>query len=163
MEVSEMMLLALLLAFHTGAPAPCTGSQLWGAFGLVPGSAGAGNVVYRLRVYNGSKRTCYVSGQPVVRLLGRNGKPLPTKETPAHPGMGSAAMIVLTPGKRAHADFRFSPDVPGPGEGGRRQCEPKAYSLRVTAPGGGTFRAKVLPPTAVCSHGALQVNLYTKG
>jgi hypothetical protein len=158
-----MMLLALLLTFHTGASTPaCKASQLSGTFAVVRGSAGAGNIVYRLHIRNRSTSTCFVSGMPVVRLLGKTGAALPTKETPAHPGMGTAARIVLAPGRSAHADFRFSPDVPGPGEGAaKKQCEPTAWFLRVNAAGGGVVRVKVVPPTPVCSHGALQVGLYT--
>jgi hypothetical protein len=158
---------AALVACATGgaatrAPAYCTASQLSGRFSVVRGSAGAGNIVYRLRVTNTSSATCFVSGLPTVRLLGKTGKRLPTHVSSAQPGAGTAARIVLAHGRSATADARFSPDVPGPGEGAAgKQCEPTAYALRVSATGGGTVRAPVRPPTPVCSHGALSFSLYT--
>jgi Domain of unknown function (DUF4232) len=163
MALAEMMLLAVLLAFHAGSPAACKASQLQGNFTVVRGSAGAGNIVYRLRVVNISPTTCFVSGLPVVRLLGKSGKPLPTNVRAAQPGMGTAARIVLASGEAARADARFSPDVPGPGEPVLKyQCEPTAYKLRVTAPGGGTFIAPIAPPTPVCEHGTLSFKLFSR-
>jgi hypothetical protein len=146
----------------TSSPEYCKASQLRGTFTVVRGSAGAGNIVYRLRVTNTSPVTCFVSGLPTVRILGKNGKSLPTHVSAAQPGAGTAARIILAHGKSATADARFSPDVPGPGEGAAaKQCEPTAYALRVTATGGGTLRAPFKPPTPVCSHGSLSLSLYT--
>lgn len=148
-----------------GATVPfCTGSQLSGTFRVVPGSAGAGNIVYRLRVTNHSSATCAVTGLPMVRLYGRTGKALPTKVTPAFRGGMTAVLVRIGPGGSAHATARFSPDVPGPGEpvAGTR-CEPVAYSLHVSARGGGVTRAPIKPPTSVCEHGSLQLSVYGPG
>jgi len=146
----------------TTSPPFCKGSQLIGKFTAVLGSAGAGNIVYRLRVINVSDGACFVSGLPVVRLIGAGGKALPTHVTAARPGIGTAARIVLAHADSAKADARFSPDVPGPGEPVlKRQCEPTAYTLRVTAPGGGAFGAPIRPPTPVCEHGALSFSLFS--
>jgi hypothetical protein len=140
----------------------CKGSQLVAAFTVVPGSAGAGNVVYRLRVTNAAAGACFVSGLPVGKLLGKNGKTLPTQVRAAKRGIGTAARIILLHGNAARADARFSPDVPGPGEGvAGKSCEPKAYVFRVTAPGGATVDAPLQPPTPVCEHGTLSFSLYT--
>ena len=146
----------------SGAPAavnPCAANQLSGTFRVVFGSAGAGNIVYALRLRNRSLRTCFVSGLAGLRLLGRNGRPLPTHVAPAfRPGL-TAVRVVLRPGHVARADARFTPDVPGPGEPvNARQCEPTAYRVRVTPPpGGGTLIARVSPPTPVCVHGAISL------
>jgi Protein of unknown function (DUF4232) len=139
----------------------CTGAQLSGKFAYEPGSAGAGNVVYRLTMTNRSSHLCAVTGLPAVRLLGRTGNPLPTSvKAVFRPGL-TAVLVRLAPGGSAKATARFSPDVPGPGEPvSGRQCEPTSYWLRVTARGGGTTKAPVKPPTPVCEHGTLQMTVY---
>ena len=143
----------------TGA-APCTGNDLAGRFAVVAGSAGAGNIVYSLRLTNTSAAPCFVSGLPAVTLLGADGAPLPTSVTAARPGQAAAAKIVLHVSGTAKADARFSPDVPGTGEQHAGQCEPKAAVLRVDAPGGGSVAAPISPPTPVCEHGALSFSVY---
>ena len=156
------------LAFVGGgssAPvAPCVGSQLSGSFRAVPGSAGAGNIVYALRLRNRSSRTCFVSGLARLRLLGRTGRPLPTHVSPAFRHGLTAVRVVLRPGQVARADARFSPDIPGPGEPQTRgPCEPKAYKVRVTPPpGGGTLIAPVSPPTPVCEHGGMSLRALSR-
>ena len=62
----------------------------------------------------------------------------------------------------AKSEARFSPDVPGQGEGQAGQpCEPVAHQVQVTATGGGTFTVPVNPPTSVCEHGSLRMSLYS--
>jgi hypothetical protein len=118
----------------------CTGQQLEGSFRVVRGSAAAGSIVYALRLENRSGRSCAVTGLPVLQLLGRAGRSLPTHELAARPSALTAVLVTLAPGRRTVATARFSPDVPGPGEprlpGG--QCEPTSVRLRVAALGGGT-------------------------
>jgi hypothetical protein len=145
----------------SAAPAACTGADLEGRFAAVPGSAGAGNIVYELRLRNTSASPCVVSGLPAVTLLDRNGSPLPTHVSAAQPGQATAAQIVLQNGQSAKADARFSPDVPGTGEQQTGPCEPKAYVLRVTAPGGGAVAAPISPPTSVCEHGSLSFSVFS--
>lgn len=139
----------------------CTGPQLAGTFAAVRGSAGAGNISYRLVLKNVSSRTCTVTGLPQGRLLGKTGAPLPTHVRAAFPGALTAVLVALAPGQKAYATARFSPDVPGPGEptAGTR-CEPTSWWFRVTAPGGGTTKAKLAPPTPVCEHGRLLFSAY---
>lgn len=154
---------ALLSA--TVAPAsrvgPCTGAQLEGTFSVVRGSAGAGNISYRLVLRNISSGTCTLTGLPQARLLAKAGSPLPTHVQAAFPGALTAILVRLAPGRRAYATARFSPDVPGVGEPvAGRACERTAYSLRVTAPGGGTTKARVTPATPVCEHGRLLFSAY---
>jgi hypothetical protein len=144
----------------TAGAAPCTGGDLEARFAVVPGSAGAGNIVYSLRLTNVSASACFVSGLPAVTLLDQNGSPLPTHASAAQPGQATAARIVLQSGAAAKADARFSPDVPGVGEQHTGPCEPRATVLRVTTPGGGTVAAPINPPTAVCERGALSFSVY---
>jgi hypothetical protein len=141
--------------------AACTGADLAGRFAVVPGSAGAGNIVYSLRLTNTSASPCFVSGLPAVTLLDRNGSPLPTHVSAAQPGQATAARIVLQSRDTAKADARFSPDVPSTGEQQTGPCEPKSYVLRVTAPDGGTVAAPISPPTAVCGHGSLSFSVFS--
>jgi hypothetical protein len=136
--------------------APCNASDVSAAFAAVPGSQGAGNIVYRLTVTNTSSSSCFVSGLPEVQLQDANHKDLPTKGAPN--GTQTAVKVTLDPGAKATADARFSPDVTGVGETGN-PCEPKAYILQVTL-GSGTVDANIDPPTSVCSHGSLQLTGY---
>lgn len=126
-----------------------------GSFTVVRGSAGACNIVYKLRLQNASTAACFVTGIPGLRLLARNGSSLPTHVTPANRGALTAVMVTLQPGKAAKTTARFSPDVPGPGETVMHQCEPTAYKLRVSPSGGGNLVVPVTPPTPVCSHGSM--------
>jgi hypothetical protein len=155
------LLLSLVLAAQTAAP--CKASDLSGTFAVVPGSAGAGNIVYALRLENTSTAKCTVTGIPGVTLLDRRGRRLPTHPFPAHPGALTAVLVTLAPGKAATATARFSPDVPGTGEpvSGTR-CEPVAYRLLVRPNGGGTLRAPIRPPTPVCEHGGMSWSVLTQ-
>lgn len=125
---------------------------------MLQGSAGAGNIVYTLRLTNAGQSPCTVGGLPQLQLLDSAGKDLPTKVTADKPGE-TGSTVTLQPGGSATAQARFSPDVQGVGEG--NPCEPKASLLRVTAPGGGTLDVKIDPATSVCSHGLLQVTPYS--
>jgi hypothetical protein len=139
----------------------CKGSQLAGSFTAIRGSAGAGNIVYRLTLKNVSHTQCAVTGLPQGRLLGKKGGVLPTHVIAAHPGMLTAVLVRLAPGHRAYASARFSPDVPGTGEPtAGRNCEPTSWFFRVGARGGGTTKVKIAPPTPVCEHGQLQFSAY---
>lgn len=141
--------------------ASCTGAQLKGTFNAVRGSAGAGNITYKLVLKNVSTHMCTLTGLPQGRLLGKTGKALPTHVRAASPGMLTAILVRLAPGKTTFATARFSPDVPGVGEpAAGTRCEPTAYVFRVAAQGGGTTRVKLVPPTPVCEHGRLLFSAY---
>ena len=145
----------------TSAAPACTGSSLDGSFAVVAGSAGAGQISYVLTVRNTSDSACYVSGLPQLQLLDAQGGALQTSVSAAQPGTATAAKIVLQPSSSAKSEARFSPDVPGQGEGQAGQpCEPVAHQAKVTATGGGTFMVPVKPPTSVCEHGSLRMSLY---
>jgi hypothetical protein len=144
----------------TTSPAPpettaCTGGDLGGDFSVVRGSAGAGQIVYRLALRNVSDERCFLGGIPDLRLLGGDGTALPTSVTPEQPGALAPVHVELAPGRSASATARFSPDVPGVGEGTTGPCEPIAAHLRVTPAGGGAVEVPVRPPTSVCEHGRL--------
>jgi hypothetical protein len=138
----------------------CKGSQLAGSLTAVPGSAGAGNISYRLVLRNRSDARCQLTGLPAGRLLGKTGKPLPTHVQAEFPGALSAVLVRLAPGQRSKATARFSPDVSGVGETTVGRCEPVAYWLRVDGQGGGTTKVKITPPTSVCEHGRLLFSAY---
>jgi hypothetical protein len=144
----------------TSAAAACSGTDLGGSFAAVPGSAGAGQISYKLTLTNSSATACFVSGIPDLQLLDAQGGALPTTVSAAQPGQGTAAKIALQPGASAVAEARFSPDVPGPGEQQTSACEPTAHELKVTI-GGGSVNVPVNPPTPVCEHGSLSMSLLS--
>ena len=146
----------------SGAPGACAPSSLAAKMTVIRGSAGAGNIEYRVLLRNTGSSACSVSGHPVLRLLGAKGAPLPTHVTPVPPGV-TAALIGLAPGHSASATLRFSPDVPGTGEQSIGQCEPTAHRVRITlaSPGHGTLSAPILPPTPVCEHGGMTETLLS--
>jgi len=140
----------------------CNSTQLTGTFAVVPGSAGAGNIVYALTMRNHSPQACTVTGLPQVTLVSLHGKALPTHVVAAAPNQLTAALITLPHGASARATARFSPDVPGKGEQHRGACEPAAHALAVNDPGGGITGVRVQPPTPVCEHGRLQFKAYSR-
>jgi uncharacterized protein DUF4232 len=143
-----------------GSAAPCLASALTGNFALIPGSPGAGQISYRLRLTNQSDAACFVSGLPTVQLLDEQGGKLPTNVSPAHPGTATAVRVDLAPGDATTADARFSPDIPAGSEPTDGPCESKAATLRVTI-GDGTVDAPVVPPTSVCERGTLNFSNFT--
>lgn len=145
----------------SSSASPCSASQLGATFKVLPGSAGAGNIVYALKLTNTSQTTCSVSGIPTVQLQDANGKDLPTHASLNDTGAPSTP-VSLSPGSSATSQARFSPDVNGTGESGN-PCEPVASTLVVTAPGGGTLSAKIDPATSVCSHGQLGFTNFAAG
>jgi hypothetical protein len=145
----------------TPATNPCAADSLTGTFDAVPGSAGAGQIVYKLTLTNTGTSACFVSGIPQVQLLGTTGKALQTSATAAQPGTATAAKVSLQHGESASAEAQFSPDVNGTGDSTTGQCQPTATVMRVTAPGGGTFDAPIQPPTPVCEQGSLHFKNFT--
>ena len=142
------------------AGAPCTSKDIAVRFAVIPGSAGAGSISYALQVRKITDNVCSVTGLPRLQLLDAKGKPLPTAQAPAHPGMATAVLVYLEKGQSAWAQVRFSPDVPGVGEpASGRQCEPTAARIRATvgvAPA--TAIGPIVPATPVCSKGRLLVD-----
>jgi hypothetical protein len=160
--VGAAVALSASTAFGHRTAADCAGNQLAGRFTVVFGSAGAGNITYKLMLKNTSSRPCTVTGLPVGRLLGKTKKQLSTHIRAAHPGRLTAILVTLAPGGSAYATARFSPDVSGTGEQVVGPCEPKAHWFRVRASGGGTTTVKVTPPTSVCEHGTMSFSAYSK-
>lgn len=163
--VTQTVTVSTTVRVTTQAPPPsaavCSADDLSGSFDVVPGSAGAGNISYLLRLENSGTGSCYLSGLPDVQLVGANGADLPTNVQPSGRS-GAATHVVLDHGDAAVAEARFSPDVPGGNEPGDTQCEPKSVTLRVTS-GGGTLETAVDPATPVCEHGTLSFDNFTSG
>lgn len=153
--VAAVSLLAGAGAF-ANAPSPCTAAQLHARMAVINGSAGAGNIEYRLLLRNTSTTRCSVSGRPGLRLRNRTGHSLPTHVSPALPG-SLGVLVTLAAGSYAAATLRFSPDVAGPGESTSGPCEQTAHTVRVTlaSPGHGSLSGPISPPTAVCEHGSM--------
>jgi len=148
-------ILVVLAAPACSHAAGCT--AISGDFSVIRGSAGAGNIVYTLRLHNGGSQSCLLQGLPRLRLLGVGAKPLPTHVV-ADPRY-VAKPFTLRPGHTTTAKARFSPDVPGPGEGHVGRCEPVARTARVVA-GGTTVVVPIHAPTSVCEHGLLTFTPY---
>lgn len=165
--VAVVMLAGVLAACGASASsgttqaAFCTGSQLTGTFKVMPGSAGAGNIVYTLAVKNHSTKACSVTGLPQVTLLGKAGRPLPTHVRAAFPQGLTAVLVTLAPGASAKATARFSPDVEGTGDHMTGRCQPLAYWVRVSERGGGTTKGAITPATSVCERGTLSFRAYS--
>jgi hypothetical protein len=141
-------------------PSACSHAQLSGTFARVPGSAGAGQIEYRLTLRNTSASTCWLGALPLLaKLLDASGSPLPTKEVPAVDAVQGTPPATLEPGTTATATVRFSPDVPGPGDSQSGSCQPEAHTLALTPPGGGTVDVPIQPPTSVCERGTLNFDL----
>jgi hypothetical protein len=152
------LLIGIVAAFAAPAGSQAAGCQgLTGSFKVVPNSAGAGNIVYTLRLHKTGTGSCVLRGLPQVRLLGATGKPLPTKVL--RDPRFTPKPFVLRPGHTAAAQARFTPDVPGPGEQQVGPCEPVAHKLRVVA-GGATVVVPIVPPTRVCVHGRMTFTPY---
>jgi hypothetical protein len=110
-------------------------------------------VEYTLTVTNHSRlKSCTLSVPLALQLLGRRGQPLPTHVTEVSSRRSPA--VRLAPGQWAQAVSQLSPDLAGPGEPMRGNCEPDAYALRITT-GGASLQAP-MDPTPVCQQGAIQ-------
>jgi hypothetical protein len=130
----------------------CTAHDLTGTFQVLQGSAGAGNIVYTLKVTNASQQPCTVSGVPAIEFLTAGGSALPSHVTPN--GTGTAALVTLQPGDSATSQVRFSPDVD--------PCDPgTATTLRVTMSAGGSLDVNIDPATKLCGAGSLQPSNFT--
>ena len=125
----------------------CTAHDLTGTFQVLQGSAGAGNIVYTLKVTNASQGACTVSGFPSIAYLDANGAALPAHIQPDR--VGPVSVVTLQPGGSAKSDVRFSPDVT-PCDSGT------ATTLRLTMADGSTLDAKIDPATHLCGAGSLQ-------
>jgi uncharacterized protein DUF4232 len=137
---------------------PCTGGQLAGTFALVPGSAGAGQIVYALRLKNTSSSPCSLRGIPTGTLLAATGAALPTRVHAG--GAGRTRRVVLQPGASAVAQARFSATVAGQGDSQSGTCQPTAHTLQVSTTGGGVTDAAIMPPTSVCEQGTLNFEAF---
>jgi Protein of unknown function (DUF4232) len=134
----------------SGGAAACRASALRATYTMVFGSNATGHVEYLLTVVNRSHSACTL-GEPVaLTLLGARGQALPT-----HPiyEPGGSYRVTLAAGQWAQAESELSPDLAGPGEPTRGNCEPPAHALRI-AVGAASVRAP-MDPTPVCQKGAI--------
>jgi uncharacterized protein DUF4232 len=130
----------------------CSAHDLTGTFQVVQGSAGAGNIVYTLKVTNASQQPCTVSGVPAIDFLTSGGTALPSHVNPS--GTNTAVLVTLQPGASATSQVRFSPDV-DPCDSGT------ATTLRLTMPAGGSLDANIDPATHLCGGGSLQPSNFS--
>lgn len=129
----------------------CEASDLTGTFAVLPGSAGAGNIVYTLHVTNASQHACTVAGVPSVTFLDAHGAVMDQHTNPEGP---AGPVVSLQPGGSASAQVRFSPDV--------APCDPgTATTLRVQMPDRSTFDVELDPATKLCGAGSVQPSSYT--
>ena len=129
-------------------PVACTASDLSASFNAQPGSAGAGNITYVLKLTNTSATAC-VFTPSILQLLDAKGGQNPTHAQPA------SVPKTIAAGASASYEARFSPDVPGTGDNTTGACEPVSSTLQVTV-GSGTVNAPIKPPTSVCEQGSMQ-------
>jgi hypothetical protein len=140
-----------------GSAKPCSGTQLAGAFAVIPNSSGAGQIAYALTVKNSSQSVCSVRGTPKGTLLGASGTTLPTQVKAVG---GGGKEIVLPPGASAMAQAQFSPDVAGDGDSQSGVCQPQAHTFQLDAEGGGVSEMPIRPPTSVCERGTLKFDPF---
>lgn len=128
----------------------CAAGSLRATYTLVFGSNATGHVEYTLTLTNRSGTACAVSEPLALTLLGAHGQALPTD--PVYSPSGSER-VVLAAGQWAQAVSDLSPDLAGPGEPTRGNCEPVAHGLRITI-GAASLRAP-MDPTPVCQKGEI--------
>ncbi len=135
-------------------PAPCAASKLSVKMTHIFGSDGAGHTGYSLTIKNDGASPCRLGNHPRLRLEKANGSSLPTHVSDS----GASKTVMIAAHHSRSAKLRFSPDVPGPGEGAPgRPCEPVAHKVKVTltAPAVGHLVGSVQPATSVCEHGSM--------
>ena len=129
----------------------CTAHDLTGTFQVLPNSAGAGNIVYTLKVTNASQAACTVHGSPDITFLDSAGNALSAHVSPTG---GPGAVVALQPGDSATSQVRFSPDVD--------PCDPgTATTLNVAFPENSVLATKIDPATRLCGAGSLQPGAFT--
>jgi Protein of unknown function (DUF4232) len=128
----------------------CAAGSLRATYTFVFGSNATGHVEYTLTLTNHSGAACVVSEPLDLALLGAHRQALPTD--PVYLS-GPGSPIVLAPRQWAQAVSELSPDLAGPGEPTRGNCEPVAHGLRVTI--GTTSLRAPMDPTPVCQKGEI--------
>ncbi|WP_370376543.1 DUF4232 domain-containing protein [Catenulispora sp. GAS73] len=133
-----------------------------GTWRVVPDSEGAGHVAADLTFQNTSAHSCTVAGFPGISLLASNDRTLPSyivKDNSA-----AVTTITVAPGAFVHAEMRYSPNVPGPGESQNGQCEPTTVHAQAQLPGDSAWAHITLDnPTPVCEKGELQMKPFVSG
>ncbi|WP_194920917.1 DUF4232 domain-containing protein [Catenulispora rubra] len=133
-----------------------------GTWRVVPGSEGGGNVVADIALRNTSGHACTVAGFPGVSLLASDEHPLMT--TVEKDDSTAVATVTVAPGAWVHAEVRYSPNVPGPGEPSTGGCEPTTVHALVQLPGDTMWgRVTLDSPTMVCEKGRLLAKPFVAG
>lgn len=142
---------ALAAGSASGSVSACNATNLTAKMTVIKGSGGLGHISYKLTLKNTSPGSCLVNTHPGLKLVKKNGKPLPTHVTK----LGKNGFVSVHSGKSVSQQLRFSPDVPGPGEPTTGPCEPAAHTIVVFL-NPTSVRGPIVPPTPVCEHGAIQ-------
>lgn len=147
---------------HAAGTACTTAEMPKGTWRVVPDSQGAGHVAADIALQNTSDHPCTVAGFPAVGLLASNEHPLPTnvlKDTSV-----AVTTTKVAPGAWVHAEMRYSPNIPGPGEPQNGQCEPTTVHALAQLPGDTAWSRITLDnPTPVCEKGELQAKPFVSG
>lgn len=143
---------AFAAATADGAVQPCSAARISAKMAVIPGSAGAGHIGYKLTLKNTGAGGCTLGNHPGLKLLKANGRGLPTHVTK----FGKQKTVTIKPGHSASARLRFSPDIPSGGERTRGACEPAAHKVRVFLSPSASLVGPVNPPTSVCGRGAIE-------
>jgi Protein of unknown function (DUF4232) len=137
-------------AHASAAPHRCYTNYLRAS--LLGRPPGAGQRYAHVQLTNISKHTCTIYGYAGAQLLGPHGGHIPTDIVRDH--SRTPHLITLRPGRRASASWHWGA-VPGPGEQGRKQCEPTASTIEITPPDATTQRRIHWPFGPVCEHGRI--------
>ncbi|MEY9929938.1 hypothetical protein ABH926_004580 [Catenulispora sp. GP43] len=147
---------------HAAGTACTTTEMPSGTWRTVPDSQGAGHVAADIAFQNTSSHTCTVAGFPGISLLASNDHSLPTNVLKDN--SVAVTTISVAPGAWVHAEMRYSPNIPGPGEPQNGQCEPMTVHAVAQLPGDSAWSRVTLDnPTTVCEKGELQVKPFVSG
>jgi len=118
-----------------------------------------GATAYGLALENIAAHACWLDGAPYLQLLGRRGRPLPTRQQFSVP-----FLIIVARHGTASSLATFS-TRPGPGEPRHGACEPKAAKVEIGPIVGflGRIKAAVTPPVSVCHRGRMTMSGLVPG
>lgn len=140
------------------AVARCHTAQLAGGIRLVQPGAGERDAVLTLR--NRGRRTCSVYGYAGMELLGRRGRPLPTRVIRVH--ARRPTRVRLAPGARASALLYWA-SAARAGDRQRGPCQPRPAHVEVTPPDETTQLLLRWPDGPVCGQGRISLLPFRAG
>jgi hypothetical protein len=133
----------------------CHTSMLSGS--VQPGDPGAGQRYAELSLRNTSRQTCTLYGYGGLQLIGRDGKPVPTKLT-RQPNPGPA-IVRLAPGEAATATLHWTA-VAHEGEPQTGPCQPEPAEAQVIPPDETDPLSVRWGMGSVCGFGAIDGTAY---